>query len=248
MTDADRRRHEDAKLAYDALMKFYPLTLEDLPDEIWRETPYCSDYLVSNFGRAKSFKNGKAKILKPNIRSGYLSVQLSKDGKQKNFVVHRLVAQAFIPNPEGKPEVNHIDGHPLNDYVGNLEWATQSENIRHAFNIGSKINPQGEDCSWAKLTNEQVVQIRTNPDGLNLKQLAEKFGVHENTISQIQRGRNFKNAGGTIRKPKVIRVSEEMRSAIRAAHKPKVRGCGYKSLAKNFGLNIKTIIKILHET
>lgn len=63
----------------------------------------------------------------------YRKVVISKHGKQKNFLVHRLVAEAFIPNPENKPEVNHIDGNPSNNNVKNLEWVTHSENVRHSL-------------------------------------------------------------------------------------------------------------------
>ena len=65
-----------------------------------------------------------------------LTVGLYKNNKRKQFLVHRLVAQVFIPNPENKPQINHKDGNPLNNKVLNLEWATQPENIRHAIETG----------------------------------------------------------------------------------------------------------------
>ena len=90
---------------------------------------------------------------------------------------------AFIPNPNCKREVNHIDGNKLNNYVDNLEWCTQSENIQHAVATGLKA--QGEEHGRAKLTNEQVEEIRANPYGLTLEKLAEKFGVSSVVHSRV---------------------------------------------------------------
>ena len=100
-------------------------------------------YQVSNFGQILSLNyrgTGKPKLLKPGNVKGYLKVSLSKDGKPKTFQIHRLVAEAFIPNPENLPEVNHKDedktnnfvGTPENDYKdGNLEWCTREYNINY---------------------------------------------------------------------------------------------------------------------
>lgn len=106
--------------------------------EIWRDiTGYEELYQVSNLGRVKSLgndKNRKEKILKPSKnKCGYLTICLHNDNKIKNFKVHRLVAEAFIPNPENKPEVNHEDGNKENCCVSNLTWATKSENMMHAY-------------------------------------------------------------------------------------------------------------------
>lgn len=101
-------------------------------------------YQISNLGRVKSIV-GKEKILKTWINKRYYSVSLMKDKVQKNHLVHRLVAQAFIPNPENKPEVNHVDGNTKNFNISNLEWSTPSENIHHSKNIsknGSVISRQ----------------------------------------------------------------------------------------------------------
>ena len=121
-----RRKHEEAKLAYAAFIPYYPLTLEDLPGEVWKDIAGFDGYQVSTFGRVKSFKWTKPRILKPHLRGEYLSVDLCFDGKTKHQPVHILVAQAFIPNLEGKPEVNHDDGHKFNCHVSNLYWATRA--------------------------------------------------------------------------------------------------------------------------
>jgi len=75
----------------------------------------------------------KSCVLEPELqRDGYYHVNLSKENQVKTYLVHRLVALAFIPNPSDKPQVNHIDGNKLNNLVENLEWVTQSENMQHA--------------------------------------------------------------------------------------------------------------------
>ena len=246
MTEADRRRHEDAKCAYAALMKFYPFSVEDLDGELWRTVPDYENYHVSNFGRVKSFYNGKVTILKPALnKQGYLEICLCKNATQKSFRVNRLVARAFIPNLDNKPQVNHIDGHKLNNYVGNLEWSTGAENSQHAFATG--LAKSGEEHPDAKLTNEQVVYIRTNPDGLSGTRLAKNFNVTPTAISRIQLGKTYKNAGGTVRKSQKPPVPEEVRSAIRFEYKAGVVGCGYRALAKKYGVHQTTILNIVRE-
>lgn len=103
-------------------------------NEQWRPVKgYEGLYEVSNLGRVKSLnyhRTGVEKILKPsNVGNGYLFVHLSRNGKHKFFLVHRLVAIAFIPNPKGLPEVNHIDEIKTNNCVENLEWASRWYNM-----------------------------------------------------------------------------------------------------------------------
>ena len=100
-------------------------------------------YQISTNGKVRkcySTKNIKNKtvILKGGkFPNGYLFVSLTvSKGKYKNFLVHRLVAEAFIPNPDNKSDVNHIDGNKSNNNVENLEWCTRSENLAHALKIG----------------------------------------------------------------------------------------------------------------
>ena len=240
----DRRAYEKAKPAYAALMKFYPLTTDDLDGELWKTIPDYEDYQVSNFGRVKSFKKGKGKIIKPNLNAGYLRVCLSKNDKPKRFSVHRLVAELFVPNPESNPEVNHIDGHKMNNYVGNLEWATREENLKHAYDTGLKIAPQGEEHYKAKFTNEQILYVRANPDGLTQQQLAAKFGVHFKTISKIQRGKIYRNAGGSIR-PK-FGVPEEIKKQIRSEYVFGSKEFGCRALAKKYGVGQMTVFRIVN--
>lgn len=116
-------------------------------DEIWKDVvSYEGKYMVSNKGRVKSlntivefpYNRGGLRIFRGQIRklrlngSGYLQLNLSKSSKKKGHLVHRLVASSFIPNPEGKAEVNHLDYNPLNNNVENLNWMTRQENITYS--------------------------------------------------------------------------------------------------------------------
>lgn len=106
-------------------------------NEVWRpiEGFECL-YEVSNLGRVKSFWFNKEKILKPNkTKWGYLYVVLCKDGRKKNYNVHRLVANAFLPNIDNLPEVNHIDEDKTNNRVDNLEWCDKTYNIRYSQSV-----------------------------------------------------------------------------------------------------------------
>ncbi len=106
---------------------------------IWKEIiGYEGLYKISNYGDIISYvvkKSGKK--MKLTINNGYLVVNLKKNQIPKVFNVHRLVAQTFLPKIDGKDTVNHIDGSRNNNYVGNLEWCTQKENVNHAFKIGA---------------------------------------------------------------------------------------------------------------
>ena len=105
--------------------------------EYWKPVVgYEGHYQVSNLSRVKSIKFGKERILKPvTDRHGYLLVGLWKNNKQKTYKVHRLVAEAFIPNPYNLPQVNHKDENPLNNNVNNLEWC----NSKYNCNFGTRI-------------------------------------------------------------------------------------------------------------
>lgn len=178
--------------AFHAFMMCYPLFVESLPTEIWSWiSGYEGLYQISKFGRVKSFKGVFPIILKPFInKKGYLTVALLKNGNLKNRYIRILVAQAFIPNPENKPEVNYLDGIKFNCYFENLTWATHSENQKHAYNNGLRK-------SNTKLTAEEVREIRgiyfnANSEFCALT-LAEKFNVSETTIRNVIKCKTYKN-------------------------------------------------------
>ena len=103
---------------------------------IWKNIPnYEGLYMVSDDGKIKGLKSGK-ELKYSYTYNGYRKVKLYCDSQGKTFMVHRLVASAFIPNVQNKPQVNHIDGNKENNAVENLEWVTQSENLSHAVKTG----------------------------------------------------------------------------------------------------------------
>ncbi|MDS7057068.1 NUMOD4 motif-containing HNH endonuclease [Klebsiella pneumoniae] len=135
------------------------------------------------------FRNRKGKMLNPSRdEDGYLVTMLSRDGKPKGVKIHRLVAEAFISNPENKEHVNHKDGDKENNHVDNLEWATPLENVTHAVETKLK-NDKGVNNNNAKLTMEEVKYIKENykprDKEFGAKALAEKFGVHSITIGKV---------------------------------------------------------------
>ena len=104
--------------------------------EIWKNIDgYEGKYQVSNFGQVKSMI-GQEKVLHPKKhRNGHLQIGLHKDKKRKTMYIHRLVAQAFIPNPDNLPCVNHKDENPNNNNVDNLEWCTQKYNCNYGTRV-----------------------------------------------------------------------------------------------------------------
>ena len=163
-------------------------------------------YAVSSNGRIKSYDrlvtelNGKTRTHKGRLvtlkKSGrYHGVSLFLHGVGQRYYAHRLVAEAFIPNPDGRPEVNHKDGNKFNNCVSNLEWATRSENAKHAHRMGliNPSPPKGESQHCAKLTEHDVKQIRkTFMPGMG-RLLAQKYGVTPASIYGVINGRTWRH-------------------------------------------------------
>jgi hypothetical protein len=181
--------------------------------EIWKPLDFTgNNYEVSSEGRVRSVfkiiirKTGnkhtrKSKVLRPSItKKGYHQVALSFNDKLVAIRVHRLVAHAFIPNPESKEHVNHKNGIKTDNSVENLEWATHKENVAHAIDNGlfiMKADQAGRDRSinktikkgslngFSKLTEDKVREIRQKyiPRVYTREQLATEYNV---TISAIK--------------------------------------------------------------
>jgi len=130
---------------------------------------------------------------RPNHK-GYETVQIG--GKTK--LIHRLVAEAFIPNPENLPEINHIDGNKRNNAVSNLEWVSHLENIRHAWDTGlsTPTSLKGEDNPSAKLTEDDVSTIRKRyaAGGVTQAELAREYQVTATAIHWVLTRKNWKHA------------------------------------------------------
>lgn len=168
--------------------------------EIWKILN--DNYEVSNMGRVRSLSRviksafggeyiKEGRILKQNDNGqGYLQVMLCSNGVNKSERVHRLVALAFLPNPDKLPKVNHIDANKKNNIVENLEWCTQLSNVQHASNAGLMI--KGETAINSVLNEEKVRDIKMLiKAGCSNSELADLFNVHRGTINCIRIGRNW---------------------------------------------------------
>jgi hypothetical protein len=150
---------------------------------------YEGFYQISNLGNVKSLIAGKQKILKHNISSNkYYSIRF----KNKNFLIHRLVALHFVNNFNNKPYVNHIDGNKFNNNFKNLEFVTQSENINHAIKIG-KFNNNGINHPKSKLNKIQVNIIFKRANlGEDQRKIAKDFNISQSVISNIKQNKTYK--------------------------------------------------------
>lgn len=118
-------------------------------------------------------------------KKGYNRVNLKNDkGKKRTYLVHRIIAKHFIPNPFNKPQINHIDGDKNNNSVKNLEWCTSQENVAHSVKLF--LVKRGSDRPNSKLTDEQVKEVRSlRVLGLNYYQLGRKFNIAYQTAHKI---------------------------------------------------------------
>lgn len=168
-------------------------------NEIWKPVAgYEGIYEVSNLGRVRSLDRevanrwGTTRKVAGTIRvisvkrEGYCFVNLFRKQRGKPMYVHRLVAIAFIPNPEGLPQVNHLDGDKSNNRADNLEWCSGSENCFHAIREGIYEHARGESSATAKLTEPEVSEIRRLwSAGMLQKDIAARFGVGRKAITKI---------------------------------------------------------------
>jgi hypothetical protein len=166
-----------------------------------KETEGFEGYYVDELGNIFSDvyhptqnKNRKLRKLKSGLdANGYPIVNLCINGKAHTKKIHRLVAQAFIPNLENKATVNHINGIKTDNRVENLEWATRSENSQHAYDTGlqSAVTKRGEKNGRSKLTESQVFLIRV--DTRNQQIIADEYGVSNQLISLIKNRKQWKH-------------------------------------------------------
>ncbi len=163
--------------------------------EEWRPVVgYEGLYEVSDWGRVKSLKFGKEKLLKPFDNScGYLHVGLCKDGKKKNFYLHKLVAEAFIPNHNGFTEVNHKDEDKTNNRVENLEWCDRSYNCNY-----STRNQRVAEANTNGVLSKHVYQytlkgelVKTWPSS----QECGRNGFNQGNITECCNGKRNKHKG-----------------------------------------------------
>lgn len=161
-------------------------------EEIWKDIEgYEGLYQVSNFGRVKRVTTGR--ILKSGKdKDGYLKVILCKNNIKSTKTIHRLVAQAFIPNPENKLEVNHIDEDKANNNVNNLEWSTRKENLNH----GTRNERSSRKQSIPIIaTNLKTAESR---EFYGTNECARQLGLHQQNISAVLKGKLKQTKGFTF--------------------------------------------------
>ena len=168
--------------------------------EIWKDIQgYEGLYKVSSLGRIQSNHSNKKgegwQFLDGSVDlKGYRRVSLYKNNNEISKKIHRLVLEVFLPNPENKKEVNHINGNKLDKRLENLEWATLQENMAHAFK--NKLIPVmgGERNGQAKIKETDVIKIRSLYDsGTHYKQIAKMFNLSNCHIHKIVTKKLWKN-------------------------------------------------------
>ena len=157
--------------------------------EIWKPVEGYENYFVSNLGKVK--RDGIE--LHPSIdNTGYMRIGLNKFSgeysEQKKFLLHRLVAETFISNPENKPEVNHIDGNKQNNCVSNLEWVTRCENVRHASKNGLMTRVTDEVKHQRKISGEKLKRF-CRSRGLTQKDVSNILEISLGTVQSYYTGK-----------------------------------------------------------
>ena len=156
-------------------------------------------YSVSDLGNVMSMnynKTGLLKMMQPcagNARSPYLKVHLHKNGKSSTATVHSLVIAAFVGLRPPGYDVNHKSGDKFDNRLINLEYCTSSENRLHAYQIGTHVPKYGEKHAWAKLSENDVLEIKKKlGEGWTQKELSLLYQIGQTTISRIKHGKRWK--------------------------------------------------------
>lgn len=189
--------------------------------EMWKDIPgYEGLCQASTFGRIRSLSTkGEFKVKAKSTRrlqilkqkyapkTGYLYVGLTgRNGNRKTFLVHRLIGLTFIDNPENKREINHKFGDKKDNRVAFIEWATPSENQKHAVSTGLIVHKNGEDSAHALLNNKQVLEIFNSLKPP--KDLAILYNVAIHVIYQIKNGKNWSEITGKYYVAKKARMDK----------------------------------------
>lgn len=150
-------------------------------------------YRVYESGRVYSVLRNRLMSVRINPK-GYNRINLGPKNKQFNYLQHRLIAELFIPNPENKPQINHINGIKTDNRLENLEWCTAAENMKHAKDTGLIWHPKGQETHNSKLKNAHVFFIRSMINmGFNQSELANLFSINQSIVSRIKNKQNWQH-------------------------------------------------------
>lgn len=174
--------------------------IRELPSDAKPIPDYEGLYCATADGKVFSIKGSRRSKFNPQsltprkVSLGYHGITLTKNGVRKQCLLHRIIAQTFIPNPENKPTVNHKDGNKQNNCVANLEWCTQKEQIKHAIETGLTTFKTGENARNVKLSNKAVSEIKWLLEkGFSQSTIAGLYEIHQSHVSNIKSGKKRAN-------------------------------------------------------
>lgn len=148
--------------------------------EKWKDIKgYEGLYQISSFGNVRSLRFNKIKLLKPGHSKDYFTYEFSVNHISEVKSAHHLVAEAFIPNPENKPFINHIDGNKQNNHVENLEWCTASYNVKHAYATG--LAPR-HATKQNQPHQKGILEVNTNTFYFSIRECARQLNIKRDTI------------------------------------------------------------------
>lgn len=206
--------------------------------------------ILSDRVKGSGRKRGPLHEVNPRCNNrGYLIIKVRNNvtGKRDDLLVHRLVGEAFIPNPKKLPEINHKRGIKIDNRASELEWCTSAENIKHAVKTGL-YKPIGEDNGHAKLTWEQIQEIRHcyKPWDREFggQSLAKKYDVGDSTIDAIVRGITWQDNEYDYA-PSKRKLTMEQAEEIKNSYIPRDPNFGGRALAEKYGVTPSTISHIL---
>jgi len=214
--------------------------------EVWKQiiiNGNGTDYHISNHGRVR---NSRGMVLSPFFITGginknetYLAIRIRVNNKRYSRLIHRLVALAFIPNPDNKPQVNHKDGNKENNYDWNLEWNTRKENMKHAAQAGLLKPRYGSTSPFSKHTEIQIHEVckLMEKGGLTVNELSSLTGVSTKTINGIFRYGKWAQVSSQydIKIP-IIRKPSRTADDINRIDKLIIKGYRCKKIIEELGL------------
>ena len=171
--------------------------LRKLEDEIWNKIPHTeSKYEISNYGRVRSYCQNvvEGKVLNPSFIGGFKVVSVKYKGQSRHFLVHKLVAEVFIPKSNKKQSVViHLDWNKTNNHISNLQWTTKSESYKRMHErLQEERKKKGKVVTYSKLKKDEVALIKSMLErGVKQKLIAKMFCVSEMQITRIKRGENW---------------------------------------------------------